>query len=90
MLDRSAQAVARGAARCASQVLGLGAGPLPSAPRPSLRFTKAGSAATLSQQEKSSSEDVKQRLYPSRGYTYGEFGQLADNFAAGAPPPTYI
>jgi hypothetical protein len=30
------------------------------------------------------------RLYPSRRCTFGEFGSLADSFAAGSPLPTHV
>jgi hypothetical protein len=53
---------------------------LPTAPRCPLQFAKAGSAATLSQQEKSNSG-----VALSLAAMY-----LADSFAAGAPPPTHV
>jgi hypothetical protein len=49
VLGRGAQAVARGAVRCASQVLARGAQAV------------ARSAATLPQQEKNNSADVKRK-----------------------------
>ena len=52
----------------------------------SLQFTKAGSTATLLQQEKNNSADVQRAAYSlSRRCAFGEFELLADSFAAGAP-----
>jgi hypothetical protein len=48
----------------------------------SLQLTKAGSATTLSQQEKNNSADVQRGGFIPRE-------SLADSFAAGAPPPTH-
>jgi hypothetical protein len=42
-------------------------GPLPAALRRSLQFAKAGSAATLPQQEKNNSEDVQRDSFVPRG-----------------------
>jgi hypothetical protein len=56
VLDRGAQAVARGAARCASQVLGRGA----------QAFDL--NAATLSQQEMNNSADVQRSRVTITGF----------------------
>jgi hypothetical protein len=80
-LYRGAQAVIRGAAYCASQVLDRGARIVAAAPRCSLHFNKAGSATTLSQQEKSTSAYVQRFLAAM---------YLADNYAAAAPPPKHV
>jgi hypothetical protein len=45
-----------------------------------LQFAKAGSAATLLQQEKSISADTY----------FGDFESLADNLATCAPPPKLV
>jgi hypothetical protein len=71
VLDHGAKAVARGAARCASQVLDCCARSLPVAPRRSLQFAKAGSAATLSQQDKNYSADVQRGGFVPRGDILG-------------------
>jgi hypothetical protein len=49
-----------------------------------LKFAKAGSAATLSQQEK----DNRQMYSGAALFLAAMY--LADSFAAGAPPPTYL
>jgi hypothetical protein len=54
----------------------------------SLRFAKAGSAATVSQQEKNNSEDLQRGgFFSSRRRAFGDFESLANSFAAGTPPP---
>jgi hypothetical protein len=58
VLGRGTQAVARGAARCLSQVLVRGAQAV------------ARGAATLSQQEKSKSEDLQRRKSIAIGMKY--------------------
>jgi hypothetical protein len=65
VLDRDAQAVARGAARCASQVLDRGAR-AGGAVTP-IAFDKVGSAAMLPQQEKNNSADVQRGGFIPRG-----------------------
>jgi hypothetical protein len=57
-----------------------------------LLFAKAGSAATLPDQENYNSlgRCTAGRLYCSLRYTFDEFLSLADSFAAGVPPPTHV
>jgi hypothetical protein len=66
-MDRGAQAYARGAARLRRRYLIVVPGPLPAAPQRSLQFAKAGSATTLSQQEKNKSADVQWGGFIPRG-----------------------
>jgi hypothetical protein len=57
----------------------------------SLQFAKAGSAAMLPQQgKKQLGRCTAGQLYSLRRCIFGEFESLADNFAAGAPPPKHV
>jgi hypothetical protein len=77
--DRGAQAVGRGTARSASQVLDrryVNVLPGPAAPRRSLQFTKAGSAATMPQEEKTNSADAQRDGFIPRGDVPGRHRRM--------------